>query len=117
MERFNISFKAVSGIERHLKRDSSIRGGRGEGCLFQSIPERFFNIGYLAADPVDTRSSLNQKGLARKEKWTVTLLCRARQSSMRGNFERIGGFIVRDNGQYFSKRFLNNTADRYYYYY
>lgn len=99
MERFNISFKSVSGIERHLKRDSSIRGGRGEGCLFQSIPERFFNIGYLAADPVDTRSSLNQKGLARKEKWTVTLLCRARQSSMGVISRESGGslYVTMDN--------------------
>lgn len=40
MKRFNISFKAVSGIERHLKRDSSIRGGQmGKGVSFNRSPK------------------------------------------------------------------------------
>lgn len=47
MERFNISLKAVSGIERHLKRDSSIRGD-----LLESMSGHF-NIGCLS-DHADT---------------------------------------------------------------
>lgn len=92
MKRFNISFKAVSGIERHLKRDSSIRGGqRGtEGCLFQSIPERFFNIGYLA-DPVDTRS-LIKKDLPGKRNGRSLFFVEL-DSLQWGNFERIGGSL------------------------
>lgn len=86
MKRFNISFKAVSGIERHLKRDSSIRGG----CLFQSIPERFFNIGYLA-DPVDTRS-LIKKDLPGKRNGRSLFFVEL-DSLQWGNFERIGGSL------------------------